>query len=42
MFTLSSISTGMLFQSVNHALMDWNSALVVFNIVNEWGATVIN
>ena len=22
--------------------MDWNSALVVFNIVNEWGATVIN
>ena len=21
--------------------MDWNSALVVFSIVNEWGETVI-
>ena len=22
--------------------MDWNSALVVFSIVNEWGKIVIN
>ena len=42
MFTLSSISSGMLFWSVNHTLMDWNSALAVFKIVNEWGATGIN
>ena len=41
-FTLSAISTGLLFWSVNHNWMDWNSALVVFSIINKWGEIVIN
>ena len=41
-FTLSSISNGLLFWSVNHTSINENSALVVFSIVNEWGAIVIN
>ena len=41
-FISSSISNGLLFCFVNQTSMDWNPALVVFNIVNEWGAIVIN
>ena len=41
-FTLSSKSIGLLLWSANHTLIDWNSALVVFNIVNEWDAIVTN
>ena len=41
-FTLSSISSGLLFWSVNHNWTDWNSSLVVFNIVNKCGEIVIN
>ena len=39
---LSSISSGLLFWSVNHNSMNWNCALVVFHIANEWGEIVIN
>ena len=39
---LSSISSGLLFWSVNHTWMNGNSELVVFSIVNEWGEIVIN
>ena len=41
-FTLFSISSGLLSLSVNHNSTDWNSALVVFSIINEWGEIVIN
>ena len=41
-FTLPSISRGLLFQSLNHTWTDWNSALVIFSIVDKWGETVIN
>ena len=34
-FTLFSISNGLLFGSVNHILMNDNSALVVFSIAGE-------
>ena len=40
-FTLSSISSGPLLWSVNHDSIAWNSALVVFSIVNKWGEIVI-
>ena len=39
---LSSISSGLLSWSANHASMDENYAFVVFNIVNEWGAIEIS
>ena len=39
---LFSISSGLLFWSVNHNWINWNSALVVFSIVEKWGETVIN
>ena len=35
MLTFSSISSGVLFRSVNQILMNENSALVVFNIAGE-------
>ena len=35
MLTFSSISSGLLFSSVNNILMNENSALVVFNIFGE-------
>ena len=41
-FTLSSISSGLLFWSVNHNWIDCNPALVVFSIVNKWGKIEIN
>ena len=41
-FTLSSISSGLLFWSVNQISVNENSALVVFNIVSERVAIVIN
>ena len=34
-FTLSSISSGLLFWSVNQSSMNGDSALVVFNTVGE-------
>ena len=37
-FTLSSISSSLLFWSVNYTSMDQHDALVVFIIFNEWGA----
>ena len=40
--TLSSISSCLLFWSINHASMNENSVFAVFNIVNEWCAIVIN
>ena len=42
MFTLSSISKGLIFWSVNHNSIDWNSAIVVFSNVNKWDEIVIN
>ena len=36
-FTFSSISSGLLFWSVNQISMNENSALVAFNTVCEWG-----
>ena len=40
--TLSSISSCLQFWSVNHSSIDENSVFVVFSIVNEWGAIVID
>ena len=40
--TLSSISSALLFWSVKFFSINENSALVVFNIVGEWGVIVIN
>ena len=39
---ISSILSGLLFWSIHHSWMDWNSALVVFSIANKWGEIVIS
>ena len=41
-FTLSSMSSGLLVWSVKHNWIDWNSGLEVFSIVNKWGEIAIN
>ena len=41
-FKVSSISSGLLSWSANHNWIGWNSALVVFSIVNKWDKIVIN
>ena len=41
-FTLSSTSSDLLFWSGNCTWMNWNSALVVSNIANEWVEIVVN
>ena len=41
-FTLFSISSGLLFWSVHHTWMDWNSVLAVFSIAYKCGEIVIN
>lgn len=42
LLALSSISRGLLLWSINHALINKTSVLVVFDIVNQWGDKVIS